>query len=391
VQDFRNYVLGVYQEASPHINNHLELDVNGRNPVLTANELPISVRNHRQKIWEGRVAAVSPDGLYAEQQQRNDDETMRESNDFTLPVTPGKSGIGLAGVQLRLAAFEKDVARALLVTDASKASTEKHGGTLAVTNGGLRFAVAPGYSDSLTSLSIDGREWLFSNHPKREPYSWWNPFIGGVHTLIDRMSYSQVLRETITASFTEETDTLGNVWTGVRTDLTVEQFDEYRGLRYSQYYLTLPGVPVLCHFARFQNGTGRYLKAEAGATAFIAGKDDLDGLFVALRGLDKQEYRMRVGTEELDMDFDRLAVISREGTNARNEKLYLFSGAKHSGGSCNIDFDINILYCHFNTTVKAADGQSAATPPLLCLLTDKALTHDMLTDWDRITFDGTAT
>jgi hypothetical protein len=383
VMDFRNYVRGEWETEAPHVRNHLEVAVNGHNPVVTAKELPLTVHNNRQKVWEGEITVSSPDGLFAEQQQTNPEETMVEANGFTLPIEGGQSGIAVASVHFRLKAFEKDVSRALLVTGNAKVETCDNGGLLTVNNGALRFSASAAYSDALVSMRYNGHEWLFSNYPEPKPYSWWNPFVGGIYTIPDKISHSQVLREKITASFAEVTDALGNAWTGLQTEVSVSEADEYKGMRYTQYYLTLPGVPVLCHFARIQNDTGRFLSTGADSDAFLADKERLNGLYASVMAKDKQSYRLKMGAEEHWMTFDRLAAITRENIA---ETLYVYSDAARTGGESNIEANINICNCGLTSKIRAADGQSVTTRPLFCLLSDKALTADMLTDLDRVVF-----
>jgi ribosomal protein S18 acetylase RimI-like enzyme len=383
VRDFRNYVRGVWHDSKPHTRNHLEVVANGRNPVLTKDTLQMTVFNHRQNIWEGDITVSSPDGLFADQTQTNPEEDMITANEFTIPVASAKPGIAWVDTRLRLAAFEQDIARALLITGGAGIETEARDGILTVNNGTLRFSAAPGYADALTSLSYNGQEWLFSKYPNHEPYSWWNPFIGGIHTGLDKMSYSLVLREAITAAFTEETDSLGNTWVGLRADVAVSQFDDYKGIRYSQYYLTLPGVPVLCHFARIHNHTGRYLKLGIEGIVFLADKERLHGMVVSYAAPDRQRYRVKAGKEEHWRDVDRLARIDRAGFT---ESMYIFCDAPRIDGKTNYFCDIHTGSFSANAAIKTPNGQSAATPPLFCLLSDKTLTLEMLTDLDRIIF-----
>jgi hypothetical protein len=276
--EFRNYVLGISYEAAPLANNHLQCVANNGNPVLSTGALPLAVRNNSMNIREGTIAVSSPDGLFGEERQDNPEGELRHETAFLAPVAPDMAGIGLVDFKLRLSGFEDNSRRALLIPDDTNIVTQEQSGVLTVTNGKLRFSVAPGFSDAVFSLVLDGNEWFYSRYPALEPYAWWNPFVGGLKTYLERLGNNLVLREEITASFDSAADTFGNVWTGIRADVAIEKADEYKGMRYSQYYLTLPGVPVMCHFMKLFSGAGRFLDAELYSMIFLSGKDGISDM-----------------------------------------------------------------------------------------------------------------
>jgi len=385
-KDFRDYALGSFEEKMPFVRNHIEVLANGGNPVLSENSLPLSVRNNRQHIRKGTITVSSADGLFAEQKQENPADELRPENVFLVPVAPGNAGIGLVDFSLKVSGFEKDVRRALLITDDSEIQTEERGGILTATNGKLRFSVSPDYSDALYSLRFGDNEWFYSRYPSHDPYSWWNPFIGGIKTFLERMGNSLVLREKITASFTSQTDSLGNVWTGIRADVAVEKFDEYKNMRYTQYYLTLPGVPVMCHFLRLENNAGRYLDAELFTMLNLSGKDGISNMFASTSTRDNTDYFLRFCEEGHEMYFDRLVTFSYDGEKARSEKLYVFKDSDRDRGKHTVENDMNIVFCDYNMKGRVPDGGCHATKPIFCILTDKELTLESLTDLERITF-----
>jgi len=386
-KDFRDFALGSFDEKMPMARNHLEVLANGGNPVLSTSSLPLSVRNNRMNIRRGTVSVSSTDGLFSEQKQENPADELRPENTFLVPVTPGKTGVNLVDFSLDLSGFEKNVRRTLFITDGTEIETEDRDGVLTATNGELRFSVSPGYSDALYSLKLGDNEWFYSRYPSLEPYSWWNPFVGGIKTFLERMGNSLVLREKITASFTTQTDCLGNTWTGIRADVTVDSFDEYKGMRYTQYYLTQPGVPVVCHFLRLENGAGRYLDAELFSMLFLSGKDGISDMSAHISTEDKTDYLLRFNDEGNEMRFDRLISFSLDGGKARKEKLYVFKDAVRDRGKQVVEYDMNIVFCDFNMKSRIPDGGFHTTKPIFFILTDKELTLESLTDLERITFE----
>jgi len=212
-----------------------------------------------------------------------------------------------------------------------------------------------------------------------------NPFVGGLKTFTEKMSDSLVQREKIDASFATKTDKLGNTWTGIRVDITVENFDEYKGIMYSQYYLTLPGVPVLCHFTKVHNGTGRYMEAALYTMIMLAGKENLSTLCAKLTEGDIK-CKVRPGSIDDEKLYDRLVTITCEGENLRTEKLYVYKDSKRDNGKSCIGLDDSIVYCDFNMKDNVPDGKCYTTMPIFCILSDKELKQDDLEDFRRISF-----
>jgi len=384
-KDFRNYVLGIHEDCMPLLHNHLEVITNGGNPVVSTKSLEMIVRNNRHNIWGGTVSVSSPDGVFDEEKQENSGDELREENSFCLPVNPGHSGIGLADYSMHLSGYEINTGRALMITGDSDITSVEQDGVFMVNNGTVSFKVSPGYSDAAYSLKYGDNEWFFSNFPSLDPYAWWNPFVGGIKTNLQRFGNSLVLREKITAAFTTEVDNFGNVWSGIRSDVVVENFDEYKGMRYSQYYLTLPGVPVLCHFTRFENGSGRFFEVEPYSMIMLAGKDTLSELCAEMvEG--SVRCKVRPGDVDEEYAYDRLVTITREGRDSRPEKLYVYKDSERDNGKHCIGMDDSIVYCDFNMKKSVPDGGSYTTMPIFCILSEKDLTLESLDDLRQISF-----
>jgi hypothetical protein len=390
-KDFRDFVLGIHEECAIFPRNHLEVIVNGGNPVLSSDTLDLVLRNNRQNIRGGTVTVSSPDGIFKEETQTNPDDELRPENAFSVAATSDCTGIGLANFSMQLSGFEFYEKRAMLITDDTIIRKEENDGVFTVENGCLQFRASPSFSDAVYSLKYGENEWLFSNFPSLESYAWWNPFVGGLKTELRRFGNSLVLREKITAEFTTETDMLGNTWSGIRCDVHVEKFDEYRGIRYSQYYLTLPGVPVMCHFIRVENNTGRYLDADLFYFLNLSGEEDLPEITAEFKDGDL-ECKVHPGGFEEELRYDRLVKVSRCKENPRPEKLYIFKDSvqnlaneAHKEEQI-FEYDINIALCYASMKGSAPNGESFTTTPVFCILTDKDLRSEDLEDLKRISF-----
>ena len=384
-KDFRNFVMGIHEERAPLTHNHLEVLTNGSNPVLSSDKLDLVLRNNRQNIRGGTVTVFSPDGLFGKETQTNSDEELKPENAFCVQVTPDRSGIGLVDFSMLLNGYEFDQRRALFITDDTSVKKEEKDGILTVENGDLRFKVSPSYADSAYSLMYGENEWFFSSFPSLEPYAWWNPFVGGLKSYIEKFGNLLVLREKITAEFVTETDSHGNAWTGIRCDVAVENFDLYKGVRYSQFYLTLPGVPVMCHFFRVKNDTGRFLDANMYYWLNLSGKEGLKEITAELKE-GALECKVHTNGGEESLMYDNLLKVSYNKENPRPEKLYIFKDAKRDKGDNEFEFDIDIATCFSSMKNSAPDGESFTTLPVFCILTEKDLKAEDLEDLKRISF-----
>ena len=383
--EFRNYVLGISEDKIPLTHNHIEAVTNDGNPVLSGNLLKLTLRNNRTNIHDGTVSVSSPDNIFKREEQSNPKDELCTDNSFNITLSPGHSGIQLVDYSMKLSGYDFSIRRALMVkSDTAIKSLEKDN-VYTIENETISFKVSPEHADTAFSLKYGENEWFYSNYPSLDPYAWWNPFVGGLKTNLKRMGNSLVLREKITAEFTTQTDNFANVWSGIRSDVYVESFEEYKGIHYTQYYLTLPGVPVMCHFAKVHNGTGRYIEAEPYAMIMLAGKEYLSELCAELTEGDIK-CKVRPGSIDDEKLYDRLVTISREGENPHPEKLYVYKDSKRDNGKSCIGLDDSIVYCDFNMKKHIPDGKCYTTMPIFCILSEKDLKQDDLEDFRQISF-----
>ncbi|MCL2249660.1 MAG: GNAT family N-acetyltransferase [Oscillospiraceae bacterium] len=395
--EFRNYVMGESSEDVPITRNHLEPIVNAHNPVISKNQVTLALQSNRQRPWEGTVGLASKGELFEDIElawQFDDDDDndttslyRRVSTDVTIPQ--GKVGISEIALSLNLSGYEKEIPRTILITDGTEILCEKNDNVLTVTNGKLSFSASPKFMDTVHTMTYEGREWIFSGYPKHEPYSWYNPFIGGIKTTIKNLGNRLTLREKITAEFAAETDSFGNLWRGMRLDVEVKKHDKFSGISYSQYFLTLPGVPVLSHFVRVNNNTGRHLEITLYPQVFITDKVANESTVAEMLTQDGAKYRMHFNGEEDELSYDRLIRIERSDSRARSEKLYIFADSKRDRSESGVEYDLDIgVVNHFvNEKVsKIPDGETFTTKPLFCLLTEKDITLGAMEDFGRIQF-----
>ncbi|MDQ0208315.1 GNAT family N-acetyltransferase [Alkalicoccobacillus murimartini] len=117
-----------------------------------------------------------------------------------------------------------------------------------VDNGVLTFKVAPGYFPSMYSLTTKKKEWLDHVFPTPGPKSWWNPWGGGIHIIPSEMNLYTLLKQTSTATFCARFDQWGHKWEGIQLDVDFTDHVEWKGMKLRQYFLTLPGSPIVATY-----------------------------------------------------------------------------------------------------------------------------------------------
>lgn len=388
VREFRNYVLGIDETIAPYTYSPLEINVNGYNPFINTNtdKIEVVIKNNRLKLYGGDIKFNSSDGLFNESIQTNPDKDIVEQNKFNLVLNKKSPGIYLTDIDFKFQ-IERYHKRVFFIADkSSKVTTDEQNGNYIVDNGKLCYKVAPEYSDAMYSLKYGDNEWLFSKYPNLEPYSWWNPFIGGIQINIWGMNASFLQREKRTAEFVTVKDNFGTEWTGIKTTVTINEFTEHKGLTYEQYYVTQPSLAVLCYFVRFINNTGGYKHIGYDTNTYISGKDNLSDIYGFVKTDEKEEYRAKMGDTWLGAD--RLVKISFEGKITRDEKLYVYTDHSRNNGGIGINSDINQCNIYFNGNTNSLFNNTTRTfRPVFYILTEKEITLDSVVDLEKVIFD----
>ena len=435
---FRNYAMNLYNRTEPVAENVIQPELNGHNPffnhlakslackgraggglnLLTGEQVTLELHNNRSVVREGRIR-ISSNGFCDVQEQVNDGEALLAVNTFNLPVNlmdpnRGSNGtdscidknicidagkendkdrgknteIGLVTIEFDMANFRKILQRGLFFVGAADKmeqrilKTEAGQEVYQVNNGRISFKAAPFYSEALFSLishsNEDDHEWLCSRYPNHEPYAWDSPFIGGLQSKFSNMRNSMLLKETKTADFTQVIDNFGNTWQGIRTTVTITEFEANKGATLESYYLTMPELPVLCHFYRFVNGTGQFREDEVNTIAMLNGGEEnkLRGRYV---NRDNMSYEFCFGgTNEASSYFERFIRLQGE----RREYLYIYQ----DNPKLEMDGDNKVIGFYAHSKAYGKDGDTFTSKPVFFITTESELTQDSLEDLRRVKF-----
>jgi len=379
----RDYALQSFTDKNILPNRTIEIELNGYNPFITNDSIKLDVVNHREAINAGEISVHGE--LFEPQSQTNGDEEVVERNSFNLSLKP-HNNLSLVTVDMKLLGYEKSFNHAMFFPK-GEIIRAKEGGAYVVSNGAVTFKADPAYGNACYSLvDAKGQEWLLSNYPEHKPFSWWNPFIGGISINPPGMNPIAILKEEITTNFTELKDNFGNLWQGICSTLTITNDNNLKNARFQTYYLTLPGLPLLCTFYRFENGTGEYKQFRMNSSMFYNPCETATDIIVDATNKNRREYRLKMGTGDAPyVSFEDIVKIA----GSRAEKLYVFCGNKDSDTTQNyVEGDnkfpvATFTYNLFNT----AHGECENSQPLFVLLEDRDLPNGALRDLGRVRFD----
>ncbi|SHE13151.1 Acetyltransferase (GNAT) family [Chlamydia abortus] len=378
--DFRSYALGRRDRVNPHLMSPFEVSVNNGNPFVQAGmEFTVQARERRNSPIEGRVSVSSRNGSFAAVERKMAEEEQMRLLDFR--VEPLKEGGISDTVRLNLQSRmgERTIERAVFAFSDGVQPIEEMkltDGTFRFSNGGVTFQASPAFGNALYSLQYNGREWLESSYPEPGPKSWWNPWLGGLGIELQGISQLSLQEETITAAFETLTDNYGNSWRGICLRTRVEKLKEKRGLELDQYYLMLPGTPVLCVVNRIRNRTGRmFYDYRCMVDSFIG--TDTEPEVQWFRGQPDRTYKR--GSKAPEIQSQGLLEL---GSERHEDRMLYISGEKNTYAFSNNQ----ILRVCSEEWVRLADRETVYTKPVFCLFTDRDWTSEAFTELRRIRF-----
>ena len=247
-----DYTRGVYVPVDA-AHPSLELRVNQGNPVVSG---PVNA----ELIWRqdrdltGSFQLSAQGGKSGEPQLLEPGSGQRGMNwkDVELPDAPLVELCCDASLPLyRL------LRRQTLLQPDGGINFRKEGTWLSVDNGFLKLGAA---IDStlpvLLSLETGESEWLDQAWPQFYAKSFYNPYPGGFHVRPGGISLAELSKEKHSLGIAEVKDQHGNTWRGLAFDTRIDNYKLFRGMRFRQYYLTLPGLPLLVATTEVVSGTG---------------------------------------------------------------------------------------------------------------------------------------
>lgn len=375
-QDFRAFAL---QQAIPEplsMSADVQFTVNDNNPVVTG-ETKAVLNEIKSTYLNGPVTLKAGDETVGQQGFTTKDQTKKASFDVCLPED---QGIQLLNVEAQLIPQEFKQSSLVLSPGSGKLVTEqveKEGLTsFEASNGLIRLKAAPEFFPGLYSLESQGHEWMHHSFPKTIAKSWWNPWPGGIGNHFSDLNTNSLAKESHSAKFATLKDNHGNEWSGIATETEMKEHEDYKGLSFIQYFLMLPGVPVVCHTTEIQQNTGSYFHFKRWLTDVFL---NADWVKEQNHNGDWQKYVTR--QSEIEVYANRSLVY---GADDHDEKLQVVTDFD----DVRSNFYLNKEATAFELAqeLHAEHGKQLFTKPVFFLLTDQIIPSDALRDLKNISF-----
>ena len=309
--ELREYATGSIAPA-PAAGPSIALDVGDGNPFADG---PTTVTEYKQKYLDGEIELSGT--TFRPQTVQVSKEEKRKSVGFELPVPSAPVEVLTASIRGRVVRTSRSAVRFAQGDSAIETRKEQVDGfeIFEVHSGAITFRVAPAYSPGLLTCRHDGVEWLDTTFPDRGPRDWWNPWLGGSIFRPSAVGDNALIKERSTAAFEERRDGHGNLWQGVRVTTTIAEHEEMRGLEYDQYFLVLPGAPVLLQQAEIRQGTGTHFAKKGFHTELFVGSDPTIDTSFSFRNTSRRRVEIVSGHEEKFDAPDGAVTVRRAGAS----------------------------------------------------------------------------
>ncbi|MEJ8547224.1 GNAT family N-acetyltransferase [Brevibacillus borstelensis] len=383
-KEFRAFARREALPADLSLTSHLELVADEGNPFVSSGEFGVQVKEYKQQYLEGELTASleSSSDSFQAQHFDEDEEKTESSYSFATPDRPYE----IVRVDGRFATHETHLRSAVFPIgrgNVLQETTEEQGQQVFIAdNGRLRIKAAPEFSPSLYSLSCNGQEWLATSFPERGPKSWWNPWTGGIGNQVAELNAFSLIKEEREASFVELVDNRQNVWQGIKLSYYVKQQEKYRGLTCHQYYLLLPGVPVLCHTVEIAQNTGTYFAGKEWLTdIFLQTEETGDDVWLKTVGTNGEELLYKLGQGELSVNEASDYTV---GSASRKDQMQIVTDLDTA--DLNVYANNDIAVVSVIRELNLPNSSDFFTTPVFFLFADKALPSDSLSALRAIRF-----
>lgn len=352
IESFRTFANPSMSKNNLQAVNHLMVSLENNNPFVQGEKAICTVKDYKSNYLHGELALTfsnHTEKMAASQFHREEQKTEWNA-EISLANNPA---ISTLNVKAKLDAVIQE--RQTLVIRQKEAGlktevvTDQGVDTWKVDNGIIQFKATPAFFPALHHLTYRGQEWLDTSFPTLQPKLWWNPWSGGLWSGLSGIRPYSLSKEKSTADFARLTDNKGNVWQGIKLTTSIQKNEDYKGLTYHQYFLTLPGTPVLCHVSEINQRTGTYFDQKNWQTAayFKPGKQIEDN-WARIQDKNGGWTKIVAGKAEVENIIHHNLII---GCNEREEQIQVITNSK------------NFQYTYINKEIlEAAAGEDLSIP-----------------------------
>lgn len=383
-QELRSFALKEKGNLNLSTTKDCEVLINKGNPFIN-DSFPIELRQHTQNPFKGKIKVDSKKGSVVSIEKNFEDMTL-PTEAFTSMSHKYDSDIISVKTDLGLLFFEKNAALFKIKDIDFKTEIKKHEefNIYSMNNGVMTIKSSPNFTSGIYSLIYKEQEYLHSAFPDSSMRSWFNPWFGGMQT-IPRNWYvnsTALFNEKVITNFVKMLDTHGNQWQGIKTSLHITENEQYRGLKINEYYLMLPGVPVLCHTSEIVNNTGEYMKDMLlGHRNFFNIGNDMMKNFITFKDYNNEIMTYRAGVEYCDI-FPSSSLLY--GNYDIDNKIQIYGNKEGAMEKSLISTDDNVYLLTRNLDI--ANRENTFTNPMFYIFTKDIIDDEMLNNLKNIQF-----
>ncbi len=294
---FREFALKKHQDRE-NMKEVLDFSVNKGNPFVKES-FPVSVIEYRKKNKNGKIFLKSKKDkkpeLLGSFSEKNDIKKVGKEFKYD-----SDNQLDILMMEAKFEEIETSLQKVIFPIGEENISSEKLKldgmDVMRIDNGIISMETSASFAPSLFSLKYRGTQWLDSSFPKPCSKGWWKPWIGGICTLPSQLRVKTIQEENNSAKFVKKADNLGNEWEGFCISTEIVKNEKFKGLKLDQYFLLLPGVPLMFHTLEILQNTGKFFRDVDFETAcFIKPDDDLQNCHFLAKNKEGQEFKVNAG------------------------------------------------------------------------------------------------
>lgn len=340
----------------------------------------LSLEDKKTSYFQGSVQIRSQEELISSQTFSLHDE----KREVLSGVIKGNHPLHKIEVDLELNGIKKTKSSILLNPTDSKVSITqemKQGKNVWIaSNDVIAIEASNEFFPALHSLKVNGKEWLDSTFPSLQPRAWWNPFSGGIRTGFQGINHKSFAKEKTKIAEATLVDQSGLKWTGLKITTFFEENEKYKGLGIEQFYVMLPGVPIVAYATKFYQNTGTfvYYKNWYSECAFKPGTEIEQGWIRSIN----QQTKYLAGKTEFVASLDEHVLI---GSTEGDEILQVIADSTANRVETYMNKEIMSLAIWREIHLK--HGEELMSAPLFLLSSDRILSEDEVKQLQSLTLN----
>ncbi|MHA6252781.1 GNAT family N-acetyltransferase [Oceanobacillus sp. CAU 1775] len=375
VDSFREFATQATLDEKEKRVNHLRLSLDNQNPFVKGDKLLAQVTDYKSHYLHGELKLSLPSNTdevagqaFNREEEKTEWKTEVDLGDASLISTIKLKAQLDATVQERETLVIGQTDTTILEDVVQEAGLD----VWKVNNGVIELKTAPDFYPALHSLTYKGQEWLDTSFPNLEPKLWWNPWSGGLSSRLSETRTHSIAKEKTTAGFVKLADNKGNNWNGIKLTTTILENDKLKGFTYHQYFLLLPGAPILCHVSEIEQSTGTFFNGKDWqTTTFFKPAEEISENWLNIQDQSGEWTKVVAGKDENDVEVARNFIV---GSDKQKNHIQVIANTVNAERAAYVNTEV--LMTAISEQLTMASGSSKFTTPNFYLFNNKVI-HDL--------------